>query len=185
MPMSTYLLTCDCGKTVPVEVGQAGERVACECGAQLEVPTLRKLRHLPVARSELAPSRGAWSASKGLVAAGLIVAGLLAIAAAWSWLTEPAVPKFDPDAQLRAVDMELAEITPSNAWLRWVTYYQPLARLGFSDLQYPYTAVIERQIAQRRFLQTMLLVIAGVCAAVALIALFWPGKQDVRKTKSR
>ena len=51
--MTKYLLTCECGKTVPVEVGQAGEQVACQCGAKLDVPPLRKLRHLPVATETL------------------------------------------------------------------------------------------------------------------------------------
>ena len=47
--MTKYLLTCECGKTVTVDIGQAGEQVACQCGAKLDVPPLRKLRHLPAA----------------------------------------------------------------------------------------------------------------------------------------
>ena len=69
--MSTYLLTCDCGKTVPVEIGQAGGQVTCSCGTQLDVPTLRKLRHLPAAATAEEPSRPATvgARGKGVIAA--------------------------------------------------------------------------------------------------------------------
>ena len=46
--MTKYALTCECGNTLSVEIGQAGEQVICQCGAKLDVPPLRKLRHLPV-----------------------------------------------------------------------------------------------------------------------------------------
>jgi len=175
--MPTYLLNCECGKTIPVEVGQAGERVACECGATIEVPTLRKLRHLPVAQPKEAKSRATWSAGKGFVTGGLIVAGLLVLAAAWSRLTEPAVPKFNLDEQLKVVDTELAKITPADTWMRWVMFYKPLAEQGFSEAVYPHAEAIERQIAERRFLQRTLLAVAAVCAVVAIIAAFWPGSR--------
>jgi hypothetical protein len=175
--MSTYLLTCQCGKTIPVEAGQAGERVTCECGAQLDVPTLRKLRHLPAAQPAAAKPRAAWSVGKGFVAAGLIAAGLFVLAAAWTWWTEPVMPQFNPEDQLRAVDAELARITPAQAWMRWVAFYQPLAKRGFTDAVYPYAATIEQQIAERRFLEKTLLGIAAFCAAVALIVAFWPRPQ--------
>jgi hypothetical protein len=178
--MSTYLLTCQCGKTIPIEVGQAGERVACECGANVEVPPLRKLRHLPLAQPKTAQPRAAWSASKGFVTAALIAAGLLAAVAAWSWWTEPVMPKFNPEGQIAAVDRELAEVTPTQAWARWVAYYRPLATRGFSDAVFPYAAEIEQKIAERRFLQKTLLTIAAVCAAVALIAAFWTRPQSCR-----
>jgi hypothetical protein len=181
--MSTYLLTCQCSRTIPVEAGQAGERVACECGAQHEVPTLRKLRHLPVAQSEADKPRVTWSASKGFIAAGLIAAGLLVIAAAWTWWTEPAMPKFDPAGQLQAVDAELGRITPAQAWMRWVAFYQPLAKRGFSGAVYPHAAAMEQQIAQRRFLEKTLLGLAAVCAAIALIAAFWPSGTTRRRDK--
>jgi hypothetical protein len=57
----------------------------------------------------------------------------------------------------------------------WVEVYQPLANSGFAVFEYPHKATIEQQIAQHRILQTTLLVIAAVCVAVALAAVFWPG----------
>jgi hypothetical protein len=173
--MSTYLLTCQCGKTVPVEVGQAGEHVACECGAQVEVPTLRKLRHLPQAMPEARAERTAWNARKGVAAAGFILAGLLAGYALWNRITEPAVPPFDPDYRLNSVNQGLEKMTPVESWRLWVEVYQPIARSGFEVFEHPYKAAIEQQQAQSRILQTTLLIIAGVSAAVGLAAAFWPG----------
>jgi hypothetical protein len=41
-----YLLPCDCGGRVPVELRQAGESVVCRCGRSLAVPTLLELKKL-------------------------------------------------------------------------------------------------------------------------------------------
>jgi hypothetical protein len=171
--MSTYLLTCQCGKTIPVEVGQAGERVACECGNEVEVPTLRKLRHMPVAKPQAGDERAAWNAKKGVAAAGLIFAGLLAGYALWNRVNEPAVPQFDPDYRSKAVDQGLEKMTPLDSWKLWVEVYQPLAKSGFAVFEHPHQAAIDQQIAQHRILQTTLLIIAGVCVAVAIAAAFW------------
>ncbi len=56
--MSHYLLSCSCGQQTPVSVSQAGETVRCVCGAQLEVPTLRRLKELPPAQLSSAAARG-------------------------------------------------------------------------------------------------------------------------------
>jgi hypothetical protein len=49
-----YLLPCSCGNKTPVDVSQAGTRVRCTCGADLEVPTLRGLKRLAQAVPEAA-----------------------------------------------------------------------------------------------------------------------------------
>ena len=183
--MSTYLLTCECGKNVPVEIGQAGGRVACSCGAQLQVPPLRKLRHLPVATPKIAPSQAAWNPRKGIVAAGLIMAVLLACVALGSRVTEPTVPEFDPVGRLNAVDEGLKSMTPIESWRLWVEIYRPLADSGFAVFQHPHAASIEQQIAERRFLQKTLLILAGICAAVAVAAAFWPRPTTRRLAATR
>jgi hypothetical protein len=43
-----YLLTCQCGAQHVVSNAQAGESISCSCGEQLEIPTLRGLKQLPV-----------------------------------------------------------------------------------------------------------------------------------------
>ncbi len=47
-----YLLSCSCGREIPVEVSQAGETVTCACGAAVEVPSMREIRALPPDDSE-------------------------------------------------------------------------------------------------------------------------------------
>ena len=44
--MSSYLLPCSCGKSIPIDTSQAGQEVRCSCGQSQEVPTLRGIRQL-------------------------------------------------------------------------------------------------------------------------------------------
>lgn len=179
--MSKYLLSCQCGKNVPVDIGQAGGRVVCACGKELEVPALRNLRHLPLDQSTVEKPRTAWNPRKGFIAAGAIIAALLVGGALWSRLTEPVVPKFDPAGHLSAVDTQLDKMTPMDSWMRWIAIYQPLANRGFGILEYPYTHIVEQQVAERRFLQKVLLIVAAIFAALALAATFWPSGKPVRR----
>src|SRR5436189_5850500 len=86
--MSKYLVECNCGNKLPVEMGQAGGRVACTCGNLVDVPPLRKLQHLPTAETEVARPTSTWSARKGVITASLLLAGALATVNAWSWSTQ-------------------------------------------------------------------------------------------------
>jgi len=191
--MTTYLLSCSCGKDVSVEVGQAGERVACQCGAMLDVPPLRKLRHLPVAAplsEETAKTAAAWNVRRGIVTACLILATLLAVIAVWNRLTEPTVPTFDATAAehaTEAVEEGIKTMTPAQGWRRWVEVYRPMAERGFSRFESPVVPIIQQEIAQRRFFQKTLFVVAAVFLAVALLAAFWPqgqmGRQGDKETR--
>lgn len=175
--MSTYLLTCQCGKQVPVEVGQAGERVTCSCGNELEVPTLRKLRHLPLAQPAATTKPTAankWNPKKGFIAAALILAALLAAGAAWNRWKEPFVPQFDSVGRTKAVREGLAQMKPVEAWTLWVEVYRPMATTGFGVFQHPHTEAIESAIVQHRFLQKALLIAAAFCVLLSLAAAFWP-----------
>lgn len=42
-----YLLPCSCGKSVSIEVSQAGQEVKCVCGETLSVPSLLQIKKLP------------------------------------------------------------------------------------------------------------------------------------------
>jgi hypothetical protein len=145
----------------------------------VDVPPLRKLRHLPVAasRDDQAPSK--WSARHGIVAASLIVAVISALWALWSRWSEPRIPPFDAANQLRFVDQRLEELTPAQAWQQWIEWFRPLAERGLSELQHPQQAEVDRHVSQARILQRMLLVIAGLFVAVALVAVLWPGPRAV------
>lgn len=79
-----YLLPCSCGKSVTIEVSQAGQQVRCECGQLLDVPPFRAIRTLPPAvptGRPTAPAKPAWSPVRGVVfAVGMLlfVGGLAA-----------------------------------------------------------------------------------------------------------
>jgi hypothetical protein len=167
--MASYLLTCECGNSLKVDVGQAGGQVACSCGKRLDVPTLRNLRHLPQAKDDAPQTAAAWNARKGATSIFLILAGLLAALALWSRVTEPKLPVFDPATQSQFVDKGLVKLTPVQAWQVWTTEYRPLAERGFAVMDSREGPAIRARIARQRFLQTVMLIAAGVCAALAII----------------
>ena len=80
--MSDYLLPCACGQSINVSAAKAGQQVRCECGALVDVPTLRGLAELPRPASK-APRRGtAWNNRHRLALVLVVLAGLsLAVAA--------------------------------------------------------------------------------------------------------
>lgn len=43
-----YQLSCDCGKTYPVEISQAGQSIQCECGKSIQIPSMLKMKKLPL-----------------------------------------------------------------------------------------------------------------------------------------
>jgi len=184
--MSKYLLTCGCGSTATVDVGQAGGQVDCpSCGAQLDVPHLRKLRHLPITSvgAEHVPST--WGTRQGVATAGLILAAVLASAALWNRFSEPIIPEFNAATRLQNVDQALETMTPAQGWQMWIELYRPLAERGFAKLEDPHKPAIEQYIAKRRFFQKILLVAAAVCAAVALATIIWPRPTHRRLAATR
>ncbi len=167
--MASYLMTCRCGKTLPVEVGQAGEQIECACGAKLVVPPLRQLRELPVAASAPEVPGRRWSAAQGAVAACLVVAGVLAMAAAWSRWSEPPVHKFSAAQHIRNMDHNVEQLTPAQAWAVWVQAVQPLRDRGFFIIDVGPSPAQMEQIERSHFFQAMMLVIAAVFVAGGVI----------------
>jgi len=89
-----YLLPCPCGRKIPVEPAQAGERFSCKCGRSIEVPTLGALRSLEtVAEESKKPARGAsWGLPQGLVSVGAIVLFGAVAALVFFYLNRPLAP---------------------------------------------------------------------------------------------
>jgi hypothetical protein len=180
--MSKYLVECSCGNKLPVEIGQAGGRITCTCGNLVDVPPLRKLRHLPTETTVVERPTSTWSARKGVITACLILAGALAIINAWSWFTQPKVPLFDPVAYQRdVVEERLKKMTPTQSWLMWIEYYRPLAERGFSHLELANRGAIEKIIAERQSLRRTLWIVAGIAAVIAAAAAFWPKASETRR----
>ncbi|MDR0703942.1 MAG: hypothetical protein LBF88_03050 [Planctomycetaceae bacterium] len=47
-----YLLPCSCGRSCEIETVQAGQMITCTCGQTQQVPSLLKIRNLPVAEEK-------------------------------------------------------------------------------------------------------------------------------------
>ncbi len=108
------------------------------------------------------------------MAAGLILAAVLAIIAAWNRFTEPRVTPFNAAGRSSAVQESLEKLTPVEAWQLWVELYRPMSKTGFALFRDPNTEAINHHVAQRRFVQKSLLVTAGVLAAISLtVAFLW------------
>ena len=43
-----HVLRCDCGQSLEIEASQAGQEISCKCGLTQKVPTLMKIRELPL-----------------------------------------------------------------------------------------------------------------------------------------
>lgn len=89
-----YLLPCSCGRKLPVDLAQAGNRIHCECGAQLEVPTLLHLKRLdrasppdPVATG----GRASWGVRQRVSLTGAVFSLAGIVFAAWCFVTRPRI----------------------------------------------------------------------------------------------
>ncbi len=68
-----YLLPCpQCGRNLVVTTGEAGGRVRCECGSQVDVPTVRGLRELATAPAPTAEATSSWTARHSLIFLGVL-----------------------------------------------------------------------------------------------------------------
>jgi hypothetical protein len=169
-----YLLSCECGQTHTIGVAQAGGQVACTCGKLVEVPPLRKLRHLPLATSVEDRSPAQWSARNGAIVVCIVLAGLLGGLSLWSWLNEPAVPTFDAAVYSHNVEHEVNRWTPVEAWQNFIDVYRPMAEQGFAVMESPDTPAIRTEIAKQQFYRKVMLAAVGVIAAAAFALLLWP-----------
>jgi hypothetical protein len=178
--MTTYLLDCQCGNRLPVEIGQAGGRIACSCGKQLDVPTLRNLRQLPTAIVDEKPTSIAWNKRKGAIAACLIVAVVLAAVAVWNRINQPSVPKFDSGARMQQVERELKNITPADAYALSHNY-RMLAERGMAVYEPANRAAIQQHIAHQTFQRRIYWITATIFAAAAAVIAFWPRPQPIHR----
>jgi len=171
--MARYLIECDCGNQVPVDVGQAGGQIACSCGAKLDVPQLRKLRHLPTVAEPVERASSTWSARQGVMTISLILVVVFVALSIWNWHTQPSVPVFKPVEHNQNVEDVLKKITPAESWDLWLNY-RMLAERGMMIFEPGNRTQIESEIAHHQSTRRTLWVLAGIAAAIAATASFWP-----------
>ena len=117
--MSQYLLPCECGQKLPVNSTQAGERVRCTCGRELDVPTLRSLQALErrddaAAKPELAP----WGWRQGLAFLGASIFVLASLALVVLNLKKPQ-SREQAFMAARPESLDFKAISPAGAWFQW------------------------------------------------------------------
>ena len=97
-----YLLPCSCGKRLLVERSGAGGRIDCDCGAKIDVPTLRDLRNLE--SIETASTTPGWTRAQG----SLFVLAIVLLAGG-AFLTFKLIQSI-PDSQLTGVPGVAADL---------------------------------------------------------------------------
>jgi hypothetical protein len=177
-----FLLPCECGQSVPIELSQAGQKVRCSCGRELAAPTLRGIRQLQPATEHAASvrPRASWNPVKGaLFAAGsaLLLSGL--IAAAYNYLLYYQTSQVKPSDEEFADHLSrIEQMTPSDLWDAWHFF----AEHGLGDHESS-VYVQYREESRRRLKNTAIAgVIAGFGVGLALIAMVIPGRQRTQST---
>ena len=116
-----YLLPCSsCGEKIPVEVGQAGQQIECDCGASLDIPTMVGIRALqrvePSPEDQRPISR--WEARHGVLLVGAVITVAALCMAAYVHQIRP-----------RMIDVE--EMDPFQTWLAWQFLREGVRRPSF------------------------------------------------------
>jgi hypothetical protein len=117
----TYLLPCSCGARTAVGVQQAGQTLQCECGATLEVPTMRGLSRLeevtePI-ESRAVARRRSWGLRERLFFVGLLIA---VPAFAFSGYFYYSLARFEHGLNALVEDPDLTGVAPAQTWQLWI-----------------------------------------------------------------
>jgi hypothetical protein len=113
-----YLLPCVCGNKIPVETAQAGQMVSCECGRQLEVPTLLKLRRLETAAEpSVSAAQRRWGGGQSLTVLGLAIVLTAVLGLATCWLYRPPAPEAIFSSQ--SIERGVENFTLLQAEMAW------------------------------------------------------------------
>ena len=119
--MPSYRVPCsECQNIVEVTVAQAGSSIACKCGAQIEIPTMRELRAMvteePTATTKKVARRG-WSQTQGvLFSIGLLTAAIAAFSSLWVVNKKNRLPTEPPILQ----HQDVSKYSMEDLWKGWI-----------------------------------------------------------------
>jgi hypothetical protein len=174
--MTKYLLPCTrCGAQHEVQQAQAGEKLSCQCGEVLEIPSFRGFRELkPVAPQ--VPSRTVRRPASDLPRRLVLVAGMLLIAiglvvGAYGGLLRTGiyVPE-RPSSDDPKVDAAIDDLSPTEAFEAWVNFRDQ----GLGNYRVPYRFMAEwTKGYYTRFFFTGLGMI-GVGVLLVGVTMCWP-----------
>ena len=86
-----YLLPCSCGRKMVIEASQAGEKLRCACGAELEAPTMLGIAKLEPAEPDRESDTPAptWGVRHRLLLFGGLIAAIGLGVVLLTWRTWP------------------------------------------------------------------------------------------------
>ncbi|MCA9206015.1 MAG: hypothetical protein KDA59_23340 [Planctomycetales bacterium] len=189
MPTITkYLLPCECGEAIPLEVSQAGQTVRCEaCGKSQEAPSMRGIRALPTTeveterRVELRESN--WSLGRGAFFSAMLLVAVLAFAfAGLQYLSLRSIGKVYSEEEATVVFDELIDdFDAEQAYSAW----QEFRDHGMGPKRPADYVQFRNAAEQLRMVVTVSLIIGTVAlvAAVASIAMSRGSKTKATKTE--
>ena len=160
-----YLLPCpQCRSKLSVTTGEAGGQVRCNCGATVDVPTVRGLRELAVV-TESAEPQSRWTTRHSVTFMGgvLIVAGIAAGLALHVY-AESVRP-------IQTFADKVQHMSPAETWELWTHYFQ----LGIGTWQVdegPTQKIDRRRYHSFKNFEWISFGIAGVGAVIALVGWF-------------
>jgi hypothetical protein len=179
-----YLLPCSCGHQTPVEASQAGQQIRCECGAVLEVPTMRGIAQLDRAGPEslaagafppgatkqaskavgLAAKRSSsnWGPRQGVLLVGGVITGLALCLASYYYVSRP-----------RIIDATI--LAPIETWQLWFDLNQGI------DQRPPWEEMYLRGVANYHRWMILASTIAGIGVLIMAGALFAPRKRQKQR----
>jgi hypothetical protein len=168
-----YLLPCSCGRKMPIETRQAGESIACECGATLEIPRLLELKKLEkiAAQSSQSKQSAAWGNGHSLFLSGaviLVVTAVLCVLVFQYGYRDP----YDQNPD--QIHEYFQNMPPSVTWESWMYFKQ----VGIN----PRKVYIDRRMEGEHAKRQMHLTYLGITAAGG-IALCIAGAFIIRRNR--
>ena len=158
---------------MPVEIRQAGDTVLCECGASLEVPTLRELREYASVPMETEPeSARTWQPRHGLALLGFFVALLVAIPGFVFWAHQPDPPRIDELISPQVIQDSIEQMTVMETWYEW----RAALELGLVQEASPHMIAYRKQIRTLRGRMALCFGVAGLAIILSIAALLWRTK---------
>lgn len=176
-----FLLTCTCGKEIPVEKSQAGQTIDCPCGKKVEVPSIRGIEKLPQLTAttasdtpEHSTSKPAWNPVRGLLFTGGLIAA--AISGVMLFLTlrdlnmivTSGATVDRTEEVIEFVNQDIEKISLDDTWKTWLD----LRDRGLGQVVTPDWTMaqdISELLRQRAIISGIVLVLGSICCIGSLV----------------
>ncbi len=133
--MKHFLLCPACNAKIPVETSQAGQVIGCNCGQQIDVPSIRQLRQLDTVDDQ-AVAPPAWNRRKGVLFLGSAIMALAAVVAIALVVLRPSTDLASVTAvpDEKQVRQEVDALPIDESFVR-ISLMQPWPPMPFSERQ--------------------------------------------------